>query len=79
MPTILFLYGFRFFFYSNESNEPCHIHITKGNANGKIWIEPVLGIAYLHGFTNAEEKQIIEIVEANYELFKIKWHEYFKK
>jgi hypothetical protein len=38
MPTILLVNGFRFFFYSNESNEPTHIHVIKGNCNGKIWV-----------------------------------------
>ncbi|MBN2365585.1 MAG: DUF4160 domain-containing protein, partial [Calditrichaeota bacterium] len=26
MPTILYIYEWRFFFYSNERNEPIHIH-----------------------------------------------------
>ncbi len=26
MPTILFIYGWRLFFYSNEGTEPIHIH-----------------------------------------------------
>lgn len=29
MPTVLFVNGFRFFFYSNENNEPVHIHVLK--------------------------------------------------
>lgn len=49
MPTVLLVNGFRFFFYSNENNEPAHVHVTKGNANSKIWLEPVLNIAYMHG------------------------------
>ena len=36
MPTLLNEKGFRLFFYSNENNEPCHIHIEKGDAEGKI-------------------------------------------
>jgi hypothetical protein len=39
MPTILLLNGFRFFFYSNENNEPIHVHIEKGSAEAKIWLE----------------------------------------
>ncbi|MFM9947502.1 MAG: DUF4160 domain-containing protein [Saprospiraceae bacterium] len=35
MPTILKWLGFRFFFYSNEGNEPPHVHIEKGEALGK--------------------------------------------
>ncbi len=79
MPTVLIINGFRFFFYSNEINEPAHIHVTKGNANGKIWLEPFMNIAYTHGFTNAEQKNILDIVTSNYELLKTRWYEYFGK
>lgn len=79
MPTLLYLNGLRFFFYSNENNEPIHVHITKGDANGKIWLEPSIRIEYLIGFTNAEEKVILEAVEAHSENFKNKWNEYFGK
>jgi hypothetical protein len=79
MPTVLLINGFRFFFYSNENNEPAHVHVTKGNADGKIWLESVLNIAYMHGFTNAEQKNILGIVTSHYELLKKKWHEYFGK
>ena len=55
------------------------MHVTKGNADSKICLEPVLNIAYMHGFTNAEQKNILEIVTSNYELLKKKWYEYFGK
>lgn len=32
MPTILFIYGWRIFFYSNEGNEPIHVQQKK-----EIW------------------------------------------
>lgn len=35
MPTILRKLGFRFFFYSNEGNEPPHVHVEKDKGNGK--------------------------------------------
>jgi len=40
MATILFLRGWRLFFYSNERNEPPHIHIRKGDVDCKFWIHP---------------------------------------
>lgn len=47
MPTLLIIKGIRFFFYSNENNEPIHIHVTKGSAAGKVWSETEIDIAYL--------------------------------
>jgi hypothetical protein len=79
MPTLLRLNGVRYFFYSNENSEPIHIHVVKGNATGKIWLEPSIQIDYLAGFNNSEEKDIFETVERNYETFKMKWNEYFGK
>jgi hypothetical protein len=75
----LVINGLRFFFYSNESNEPAHVHINKGNGSGKVWLEPSINIAYLYGFTNAEEKDILKIITLNYETFIQKWYEYFSK
>lgn len=38
MPTLLYVNGLKFFFYSNE-HEPKHIHITKNEAFAKINLE----------------------------------------
>jgi hypothetical protein len=29
MPTVLYIMGWRFFFYADEGNEPIHIHCKK--------------------------------------------------
>jgi hypothetical protein len=79
MPTLLLIKGFRFFFYSNENNEPAHVHVTKGSAEGKIWLEPNLRIAYMNGFSTAEQRDIFNIVNANFESLKEKWYEFFNE
>ena len=79
MPTVLLLYGIRFYFYSLEGNEPIHIHAVQGDANGKIWIEPQIEIAYFHNFTKSEEIDIMGAVETNISLIKTKWNEHFSK
>ena len=41
MPTVLRIGGFRFHFYSDESNEPAHIHVRSAGGECKFWLEPV--------------------------------------
>jgi hypothetical protein len=77
MPTVLTYRGIRFYFYSLEGNEPIHIHMSKGNAFGKIWIEPCLSVEYLYNFTHAEVRDIFWILEKNIPYIKTKWHEHF--
>jgi hypothetical protein len=79
MPTILLLEGYRFFFYSNENNEPAHIHVKKSGAEGKIWLEPHLEIAWFNGFSTNDEKRIWQISTEYADQFKQKWNEYFRK
>jgi hypothetical protein len=52
--------------------------VTKGEANCKIWLEPVI-IAYMHDFSSSEEREIMEIIIIHTEQFKKKWNEYFGK
>jgi len=39
MPTILFIRGWRFFFYANEADEPIHIHCRKAEKECKYWLD----------------------------------------
>ncbi len=41
MPTVLRIGPYRFFFYSNENNEPAHIHIQRDNMLAKFWLTHV--------------------------------------
>lgn len=45
MPTVLKIHGFRFFFFSNEGNEPIHIHIEKADCYAKFWLDPIVNVA----------------------------------
>ncbi len=77
MPTVLKILGFKFFFYSNEGNEPIHVHIIKGDATAKVWLEPEIEFEYSYGFTTKEQKKILSLVEENLETIKSKWYEHF--
>ena len=78
MPKVLYLKGYEFFFYSNEGNEPMHIHVGKAEGIGKIWLKPEVKINYMFDFTQKEKREIMEIVHKNLELLKTSWDEYFK-
>jgi len=77
MPTILLIDGLRFFFFSDEGSEPCHIHVKKGGARGKIWLSPEVEENYYYGFTEQEKSKIRNIVKEHYEYLIQKWDEYF--
>ena len=49
MPTILRIYGYRFFFYSLEGSEPPHAHVEHGDKVAKFWLQPI-SLAESHGF-----------------------------
>lgn len=78
MPTVLNQDGFRFYFFSDEGNEPCHVHVKKGDGKGKIWLLPSLDEDYYYGFREQEKKKIRKIVEQHYEFLIEQWNEYFR-
>ena len=79
MPVIFLEKGYKFKFYSNENDEPAHVHVSKGDGNAKYWLEPAIGEVYSYGFTGRERRDIRKIIRSNSDLLKKKWHEYFKK
>lgn len=76
MPTLLRLNGFRFYFYSHEPNEPPHVHIDRGEATIKIWLDS-LEVAKSRGFRAHEISGIIAMTAEHRAMFVEKLHEYF--
>ena len=58
MPTVHRERGFRFYFYSNENDEPPHIHVDKGGASAKVWLQP-LSLAWNRGYTAKELSRVL--------------------
>ena len=61
MPTIIFLFGLRFFFYSEE-HLPIHIHVQNGDGRAKIMVETG-EIAENNGIKPKDIKKATEIVD----------------
>ncbi|MGN7888897.1 DUF4160 domain-containing protein [Dyadobacter endophyticus] len=78
MPTVLYINGFRFFFYLNE-HEPIHIHVEKANCEARIVLVPEIVISYNRGFKKKELRSIIDIVVCNYGKIIQAWQDTFNK
>lgn len=76
MPTVLRIEGFRLYFYSHEPNEPAHVHIDRGEASAKVWLEPV-ALARNLGFRPNELTRIVALVRAYREQLLEAWNEHF--
>lgn len=69
--------GFRFYFYSQEGNEPAHIHVQYGKATAKFWLAPV-NLASVQGMKAKDLSSAMKITKENEKKFKDKWDEFFK-
>ena len=82
MPTVLYNFGWRLFFYSNEGNEPIHIHAEKGDMECKFWfLEDQVEIkeVFAYNMTPAAYREIKKIIYQHFDLIVDSWHIYFKK
>jgi hypothetical protein len=80
MPTVLYIFGWRLFFYSNEGTEPMHIHAQKGDQECKYWIlaeEVEIKEAFAYNMTPAATKEIKKIIYQHFELIVNSWNLYF--
>jgi Domain of unknown function (DUF4160) len=61
MPTVMRSGPFRFHFYSDEGNEPPHIHVETSDGECKFWLDPVR-LAKNKGIAPETIRQIERIV-----------------
>lgn len=76
VPTILRVAGYRFFFFSNERDEPAHIHVEQAERYAKLWLAPI-SLAANYGFRSGELAELHRLVEQHSPLFLEKWNEFF--
>jgi len=76
MPTVFKERGYKSYFYSQEANEPPHVHVDKAGYSAKFWLEPV-SMARNIGFSPKELRDIREMVETSRNILLEAWHGYF--
>ncbi|HEX4029122.1 MAG TPA: DUF4160 domain-containing protein [Terracidiphilus sp.] len=79
MPTVFRERGFRFFFYSNEGTppEPVHVHVERDDLEAKVWLNPVVEVAYNDGYDPRALRELLNIIRANRNLIERTWNEFF--
>ena len=77
MPKIDIPGPYRFHFFSDEGNEPPHVHIKREKAICKFWLDP-LSLAENHGFAAHELTKIEKLIVEHRTQIEAAWHEHFK-
>lgn len=79
MPTILLIYGWRFFFYSNETNEPVHVHCKKGDKECKYWIlekEFEIKEAFSYNMSINDKRMARKLIFENFDYIISEWNKF---
>ena len=74
MPTVLRIGSYRFHFYSDEGNEPPHIHVATTDGECKFWLDPVK-LARNKGVPPKILRNIEKLVFENQTFLKEKFYE----
>ncbi len=80
MPTVLLMAGWRLYFWSNENNEPIHIHAEKGEKECKFWLDVdsfEIKIAYEYGLTPQARREIKKIIYLHFDYIVSEWNKFF--
>ena len=76
MPTLLRIFGLRFFFYLDE-HLPIHVHVECGGKLAKIEIEQDVRVVYNHGLKEQELRTAVDTCIIYRENFIAEWHKRF--
>jgi len=75
MPTVLRIGPYRFHFFSDEGNEPAHIHVRFEGQGCKFWLDPV-ALANDRGIPSYRLNEIERIIYENREFLIQKYYEH---
>ncbi len=79
MPNVLIEQGFRFYFFSNENQEPAHIHVTDEENTAKFWLNlsnNQVSLEYNEGFSRNQLRRIRAILHRRSGMMRREYNEY---
>jgi hypothetical protein len=83
LPSLFTISGYKVYFWSNENNEPIHIHVAVGNpspTDTKIWISRAGGCILAHNKSRIparELSEIMNVISAQFFLICKEWKKHF--
>lgn len=83
MPNLFSVSGYLIYFWSNENNEPIHVHVSKGKPTKhatKFWLTSNQGcILASNGsrISNHDINKLSDVISAQYEYICEQWKLYF--
>jgi len=78
MPTLFRERGYRFLFYIEEGNEPCHVHVIGHGREAKFWI-PSCELVRSYNLKKQQIRAIRGIVQIKKGFIKDQWNAYFRR
>jgi hypothetical protein len=78
MPTVLRVRRFRFHFYSDEGNEPPHIHVRAPEGECKFWLVPI-ELAKNRGLALHVLSEIEDIINEHHAYLVERYHEFHNR
>ena len=76
MPEVMRTRGYRFFFFSQEGNEPRHIHVERAGNYAKFWLSSI-AVAKPRGFRGHELREVHKLIEESRSAFILSWDAHF--
>ena len=83
MPNLFQIGSYKVFFWSNENNEPIHVHIAKGKPtqnSTKVWITSAGGCIIANNASKIPDNElnkILEIISNQYFFICSAWKKHF--
>ena len=79
MPPVMRIGPYRFHFYSDERQEPPHIHVRSSDGECKFWLDPTIILAGNRGLAAHELRTVERLVFQHQVELREAFHEYHNR
>lgn len=73
------IFGWWFFFYANERNEPIHVHCRKGDPEARCWLDVEASAAleaHSYNMSPADRRTVRRIIFEHFDYIASEWDKF---